>query len=222
MRRVLATFVIAIAAGSAIGGAAHANPAWEFTSPGNSFSNGIWDFGTAFTANSAVTVSGLGYYADPTNGQVDSNPVVLYQCADVACDSTGTEIASATVTNTYALNGHFRYVTVTPVNLIAGDSYEVVGISSGDNYTWDDPGFAVNSAITIIGDNSGDTDRWLSTSTPTFLNTLQGDIPGEDGIWGPDLFFGVATFTQPVPEPASVALLAASLVGLGVMRRRRR
>src|SRR5580704_13298299 len=75
---------------------AGATPLWEFTTAGGSFTNNTWDFATAFAVTTTVSASGLGYYADPNNGFVNSNPVALYLCADAACDSTGTLIASAT------------------------------------------------------------------------------------------------------------------------------
>ena len=80
LRLTLAASALALVLGA--GSSALAGPAWEFTSPGNDYSNGTWDFATAFTVSSDVTASGLGYYASPTNGQVNSNPVALYQCAD--------------------------------------------------------------------------------------------------------------------------------------------
>src|SRR5208283_1515856 len=120
----------------ALATSASADPGWEFTTPGNSFTNGQWDFATAFTVSSDVTLSGLGYYADPVTGNVDGNPVAFYQCDTTDCLTTGTLLASTTVTDVYPELGHFRYVTIAPINLIAGDSYEVAGVSNSDNYTW--------------------------------------------------------------------------------------
>jgi hypothetical protein len=204
---------------------AHADAGWEFTSAGNSFTNGTWDFATAFTVNQDSVLTGLGYYADPVTGNVDSNAVALYQCADAACLTTGTLLASATVINTYAIDGHFRYVTVTPVDLVAGQSYEVAGVSNSDNYTWNDRGFAVNPAITLLS-TSGQTSRWANSGTPGFLTGSGSlDIPGEDGIWGPNIFLGTATFTNPdtgsVPEPGTWAMMLVGfgLIGLAVRRR---
>jgi len=201
---------------------AFAGPGWEFTSPGNGFTNGTWDFATAFTANSAVTVSGLGYYADPVTGNVDGNPVALYQCADVACLTTGTLLASAVVTNVYAISGHFRYVTIAPITLVAGMSYEVAGVSNSDNYTWADPGFGTDPAITILS-TSGQFSRWQSIGTPDFLTGSPFlDRGGDDGYWGPNVFLGVPVFTGGVPEPASWALMLVGFGAVGAAMRNRR
>jgi hypothetical protein len=190
-----------------------ADAGWEFTTPGNSFTNGQWDFATAFTANSNVTLSGLGYYADPQTGNVDGNAVAFYQCADTSCLTTGTLLASTTVTDVFPLTGHFRYVTIAPINLIAGVSYEVAGVSNVDNYTWNDPGFTVNPAISIL-DTSGQESRWANLGTPDFLTGSGSlDIPGQDGIWGPNVFFGTPSFAT--PEPATWAMMVIGFFGLG-------
>jgi hypothetical protein len=225
MRTLLAGAAAAALLG--FGANAFAGAGWEFTAPGNGFTNGTWDFATAFTVNSAVTVSGLGYYADPVTGNADGNPVAFYQCDDAACSTTGTLLASATVTNIYPLKGHFRYVTITPIDLVPGTSYEVAGVSNADNYTWADPGFATDPAITILT-TSGQAPRWLSIGTPDFLTGSPFlDRGSDDGYWGPNVFFGdsggAGGFTGGVPEPGTWALMLAGVFGLGgVLRLQRR
>jgi hypothetical protein len=198
--------------------AALAGPAWEFTSASQSFNNDNWIFANSFTVVSNVTVSGLGYYADPNNGQVDNNLVALYRCDTAGCLTTATQLASATVTNAYPINGHFRYVTVPTLTLTPGD-YEVSGVSVGNNYTWNDAGFHTDPSI-VYNDN-----RWVLTGgsgNPDFINTVQNDV--SDGYWGPNLFFGDAGgFTGGVPEPATWSLMIGGfgLVG-GALRASRR
>jgi len=213
----------------AIGGAmspAYAGPGWDFTVPPssdnvyNTNDQGQYDFATQFTVSSGVTVTGLGFFSDGTT--VNDNPVALYQCADTACDSTATLLASATVTDANPQYGNFRYVTISPVTLTTGVTYEVAGATAGtdEDYTCCNSGFAADPTITIANDGSGDTDLYSSSTTPDFLNNADfgTDIPGENGWWGPDVFLSDTSF---VPEPASLALLGAGVSALGLIRRRR-
>jgi hypothetical protein len=80
-----------------------------------------------FEVTEEVTVSGLGYHADPGTKAVDDNTVALY-------DSIGNLLASATVTNAFPVFQYFRYITVTEF-LLAPGMYQFVGVSNGDNYT---------------------------------------------------------------------------------------
>lgn len=186
---------------------ATAGPAWEFTTASNSFTNGSWNFANKFTVINSVTVSGLGWYADPVTGNVDSNPVALWRCDSAGCLTTGTLLASATVDNTYGLVGHFRYVTVPSIVLTPGE-YLVGGVSDTNNYTWDNVGFYTDPNITY------DDNRWFSTSAgaaATFNTTVRNDV--RDGYWGPNLFFGEPVFAG-VPEPTTWAML---ILGFGLI-----
>lgn len=214
----MSVLVGALVAGTA--GTAQAGPLWEFSTAGNSFSNGTWNFATSFAVNKDLSVSGLGYYADPSNGQVADNAVALYLCSNADCTGTGTLVASTIVTNAYPLLGHFRYVTIAPVTLLAGQSYQVAGVSAGDNYTWGDAGFATDSGISLIALN-GQVGRWESGTTAEFLNYGQGDLGALDGYWGANVFVGEPTFTE-VPEPSELALFGLGLVIIGSLTIRRR
>ena len=196
---------------------AMAQAAWEFTTAGNGFTNGSWNFANSFTVLNTVTVSGLGWYADPVTGNVDSNPVALYSCATAGCLTTGTQLALVTVNNTYGIVGHFRFVDIPSLTLIPGH-YLISGVSDTNNYTWNTIGFAVNPNITI-NDN-----RWFNTTSgavPTFNTTVRNDVI--DGYWGPNLFLGRATFTNAVPEPSTWAtmLLGFGAIGFSMRRRKR-
>jgi len=217
IRYLLALSVMSFAAEPALAGSA-----WEFERANNNFTNGVWNFATAFAVNSNVTASGLGYYADPVTGNVDGNPVALYECADAACLTTGTLLASVTVSNIYPINGHFRYVTIDPITLVAGRSYLVAGVSNQDNYTWATTGFATDPAITILT-TSGQAARWQSMSTPDFI-TGSGflDRGSDDGYWGPNVFFGDSGGFTGVPEPASWAMMIGGLGMIGGAMRSRR
>jgi len=218
------SFAGAVLSLAGLASAAQAGPAWEFTTVGDSFTTGTWDFATAFTVNSPLTVSGLGYFANAVTGNVDGNPVAFYQCNDAACLTTGALLASANVTNIYPLTGHFRYVTIPEITLVPGTSYEVAGVSSTDNFVFNDIGYFENPAITVLT-TSGQAGRWTMLGTPDFLiGSDILDLVGKDGYWGPNVFFGAPSFTgdvpDDVPEPMTLLLFGFGLMGLGAMHRK--
>lgn len=185
-----------------------AQAAWEFDEAAQSFSNGSWNFANSFTVLNSVTVSGLGWYADPNTGNVDANPVALYSCDTAGCLTTGTLLAQVTVDNTYALQGHFRFVTI-PELVLAPGEYLIGGVSDSNFYTWNNAGFTVNPNLTY-NDN-----RWFRVNSgdmPTFNTVVQNDVT--DGYWGPNLFLGEPTFTGGVPEVSTWAML---LMGFGAI-----
>lgn len=213
MRNLLlaAAAALALAAGSAQ--AAVSGPAWSFTSVNINFNNNDWNFANNFEVLNPVTVTGLGYYADPGTGAVNTNPVSLFACDAPGCNTTGTLLASAIVDNTYPLTNLFRFVTIPALNILPG-FYQVAGISRGDNYTWNTNGFQTNPDIRYI------TNTWQLASgatNPFFLDFVRADQI--DGYWGPNLFLGQPTFTG-VPVPGALALFGVGLLGLAGLRRR--
>src|ERR1039457_6030874 len=108
-------------------GAFAATAGWEFSTVGTEFTDNNWTFGEVFTATTNFTVDFLGYY-NPTTGMADSHLVELF-------DSAGNILASTVVTSASGFfTGHFLYNPVAPVNLIAGDTYVVEGVSGSDVY----------------------------------------------------------------------------------------
>ena len=198
---------IAMLAACAVSTGAQAGPGWEFQQAGNSYTNGSWNFSNNFRVLSTITVTGLGYYADPVNSSVDNNPVALF-------NSAGALLASATVTNANAALGHFRYITISPLTLLAGD-YQIAGVSASDTYTWNDIGFATDSQIQYLGNN------WQqdTNGVADFLAGSRNDV--SDGYWGANIFIGQPTFAAQVPEPGALGLLGLALAGCAAASRRR-
>lgn len=198
-----AAVVAALLAGS-VPREAQAEAAWEFTSAGNSFSNDSWNFGTNFTVTKAVTVSALGYYADPTNGFAHTHPVSLYSVVGGFSGGTGTLLANATVTGSDTLIGNFRYATIPTLTLLPGN-YQIDGVSNTDNYTWNDTGFSTSSQIEYVGNT------WTSVGLnglPDFQNFVKNDVI--DGYWGANLFLGQIATLTPI-DTSQPFFLAANL-----------
>ena len=184
---------------------ANAGPIYEFDSPGNSFTNGSWKFALNFRVLNTMTVTGLGYYADPQSGGVDNNAVALF-------DSQQNLLASVVVTNQYAIYDLFRYVTISQLVLGPG-VYQIVGVSRGDNYTWNNVNHRFASGIEYVSNS------WVQDSNgiASYVSGAQGD--SSYGFAGPNMFVGTPDFTGTVPAPTTLILLGLGLIGLGMRRK---
>jgi hypothetical protein len=183
-----------VSATSALAGAA-----WDFNTVTPTFTNGSWDFGINFQVNKNVTVTGLGYLA-PTG-----NPVALY-------NSVGNLLASANVIASDPLIGNnFQFASVTPVTLLAGQTYQVDGASLAVPYVWSAgsggvvTGLTTDPAITILGSVYNAGNQALFNSS--------GYVDGP--YYGPNVLLSV-------PEPESYAMLLAGLGLMGFMVRRKK
>jgi uncharacterized protein DUF4082/PEP-CTERM motif-containing protein len=185
----------------AVGAASADTPAVSFTPvSGNTFNNGIgFSLGFEFTATSNLTVDALGYFDDGSLQELHT--VGIY-------NSSGTLLASATITGG-TLMGFFDYVTIAPLNLTAGDTYQVMGNSGVvDPYTFNPTGFSTAPNITF------DQDEYTPGNTLAFGTTTDGAT----AYFGPNFLESSAAAT---PEPGTLGLFATGLLGtVGMVRRK--
>ena len=171
----------------------------DFPAGATDFGQSSWNLGWSFTANSNVSVVGLGDWFGASFPQ--DQQVGLW-------DSSGTLLASTFVSNSDSLMGSapWRFASIKPVQLIAGHSY-VVGGQGGADYTGEisSPTFA--SQITYITDLY--TYNGSTANSPLVEPTTTENLPY--GWFGGNIEIGVAA----TPLPSTWFMLLSAFVGLG-------
>ena len=194
---------------------AHA-AAYEFTTAPISFDSQL-SLGFTFTTNSAISVTHLGYFDHMGDGFLTDHEVGIFDMAGTLLVST--LLGSGTGD---ALTGHFRYKSIAPFALAAGQSFVIAATTFGAS----DPWAYGNTPSTITGFT---VDPSISIGNNASLYTYQGDNilrkPVSSIAYtvyaGPNfLSAGVGA----VPEPASWALMIAGfgLVGSALRKTSRR
>jgi hypothetical protein len=160
--------------------------------------------GWAFRAASGFEVVELGVF-DYLLQEAPIGPVTVGLWAE-----NGTLLASADVAATSTAVNQSRYTSISPVALIAGQTYFLGAFrSTGFSINTFGPGaggaFTTTPNIVYLG--------IASTATPTFA------IPQLEAGGGSLLYAG-PNFR--VPEPSSAALMAIGILGLALFRRGRK
>lgn len=184
-----------------------ADSLYTFTSVSQTFTDQPLTVGFTFTTNNAFAVSSLGWYDATGNGFLSPHTVGIF-------DANGNLLSSTTlVTGTSdPLNGSFRYQSIAPVTLEAGNAYTLAGTTGGSLDPWtvndDVSGFSVNSAFTV-GPNAA---RFTYGS---------GLVDPADHFSDYRVYSGPNLAGTPVPEPATLLLLGLAAPFLFIVRKHR-
>jgi hypothetical protein len=171
----------------------------DFPSNDNGQPPNTYNLGWSFTANSNVTVIGLGNFFGNTFPQ--DQQVGLW-------DSGGNLLASTFVTNTDALLGSapWRFAAITPVGLIAGQTY-VVGGQGGADYAG-----AIGNAI-FAPQISYITDLYTDNGSGVNAPLVEPTIT--EGVYSG--WYGGNIEIAQTPLPSTWTMLIAGFVGFGFL-----
>jgi hypothetical protein len=171
--------------------AVRADTAIQLGSGYSNFTNGNWTLGFQFTPTANLTVTSLGDYFQA--GVTNTQAVGLWTLA-------GAELATASVTGSGAAADSFQFTAITPVVLLAGQTYVVGGTTGSDNYAgFDIANFVVAPVIGYGGHRE---------SYGAALQYPANYYGGSFADFGGDFQFTA------VPEPAAWAMM---LVGVGFL-----
>jgi len=206
----------AVAALTLSGAAKAAQPAISFTSASTSAIGANYNLGWEFTVGASdIVVNSLGFFDSTGAGLATSHQIALWTTG-------GAQLATATVNagNGNALVNGFRYSNIAGFTLTHGTSY-VIGATTGtiDQVAYSNfVGLNVDSAITLVQNMQDDGSHAGLSFNNLFIQ------PGIQLFAGPNFQYSPAGGGGGgVPEPGSIALLAASgFSGMGVALRSRR
>ncbi len=199
--------------------AARANTAIIFdTSQFWSISTGTGVYGWQFAAQSSLEVSSLGLYDDagnlaggfPGNGLLESHDIAIWDVSNPSSPLVSSIIPAGTVA---PLENGFRYVTISPVELLAGHDYVIAATyATHDWFTGalNNPSFVATIAPQITFEGY----RENTSTTLAYPGGFQSGLL--EGI-GPNFTFTV------LPEPTVLTftgLAAAMLFGSSKTLRR--
>lgn len=203
MVRVLLPVVLASASTAWEAKASTINEAVEYASVNNLSDNRPFTLGYEFTTNATLDINALGFWVD---GQSNDHQVGIWT-------STGTLLASTTVLSTDAITGNFRYSFITDLILAPG-TYVIGGEYLGNN----DPFPSDATGVTTIPEFTWVTDEQINGTGLNFPTDATNGSYGPDGI----LLVDFSVSSAATPEPVSMLLTGAGLLGFGLLRKLRR
>jgi hypothetical protein len=174
---------------------------------GGTAANGDQTVGWQFNVLSPLTVTGLDWYDSTGTGLNTAHTVGIWSPAGSLLTSTLIPAGAAA-----PLDGMFRFESIAPVNLPAGNGY-IVG---GQNFAASTDLLACGSGGTCDGLLAQAVDPRLEFVNATFSNIGGGFTEPTFFSLAHEGFYGPSFSAAPVPEPSPMVLLAIGLIGVGL------
>ncbi len=172
---------------------------------------GPYTVGMEFTANSVVTVNELGAFDSGGAAWAAPVDVAIYNVATKTIVGESAVFSSATP-GTLASGSAYRFLSVAPFQLIAGDTYMIVAAGLG---THANPEYnAAGGATAITMNNDGGALTFLNANYYTAGTTLAFPTSPDTGPIGR---YGAGSFgfaLTAVPEAQTFAIAGVSMLGL--------
>lgn len=213
MRRTRWIFLAAAwaAASFASEGRARADVIYNVTAPNAVNNVTSWAFGQVFTVGALdISVTSLGAYDAFGDGFLTPGGISV----GIYRESDAMLLASTLVTSSDILSGGFRFASIAPLLLSAGEQYRVVAVSGDDAYN-------TSSLFTTSPLVSSDGYAYGASSVLAFLNTFT-NAGTQDNVWMAN-FQATAANVSAAPEPSALALGAiGGLAAIFIARSRSR
>jgi hypothetical protein len=167
--------------------------------------------GIKFIPIQDISVFALGYFDAGGDGLNFVHDLGIYDCSTNALILGS---ATAVGPGTADVLDNFRYISITPITLLASKSYVLEGYDQAgdDQATWDpDP---KDWSKVVVAPEVTEVQYFYNWDSQLSFPTTAYGVP----YFGPNFQFEAA---DPVPEPATMLLLGSGLIGAGVFARKR-
>jgi hypothetical protein len=191
---------------------AYATLAIDFTvNPGFNYHDAnSYSMGWEFDVNQPIIVTSLGFYDYQQDGLAESHAVGIY-------NASGDLLVSGTVNPGDPLTGWFRFHSVTPTLLPAGDAYFIAAVTGNEDFCYNQKGIQEGPEIAfIIARIYYD----YPYSTDTLLFPVNANHIDSPAYFGPNFQYVNDPPPSHAPVPATLLLLGSGLLGLGGLRKK--